>query len=125
MQGQLYGKRFNDFFRKIPIEKFRQLLIDGAVRDGLIKVTSSKIREGFYPAVLFFAKDEKDFHWYRQDDNGFWSGKNGWRAAENLDKFGNPITDPSEIRDDLYPVFGSYFLVPRNRVKLKPLLDLE
>jgi hypothetical protein len=38
--------------------------------------------------------DDRDFHWYRQDDNQMWSHKPGSTKATNLDASGNPILDP-------------------------------
>jgi hypothetical protein len=37
---------------------------------------------------------EPDYHWYRQDDDGFWSQKQGTTAAKDTDESGNKITNP-------------------------------
>lgn len=36
----------------------------------------------------------KDYHFYRQDNNGYWSHKPGARNATNLDESGRRIKDP-------------------------------
>lgn len=35
-----------------------------------------------------------DYHWYRQNPDGTWSGKSGHPEATNLDASGNTIDDP-------------------------------
>jgi hypothetical protein len=37
---------------------------------------------------------EADYHWFRQDDNGLWSQKQGTTPAKNTDESGNLITNP-------------------------------
>jgi RHS repeat-associated protein len=42
-----------------------------------------------------------DQHWYRQDDNGYWSHKRGHLPAEDTDASGNKIVDPRQA-DRIY-----------------------
>uniref|UniRef100_A0A6C0IWX3 Uncharacterized protein n=1 Tax=viral metagenome TaxID=1070528 RepID=A0A6C0IWX3_9ZZZZ len=35
-----------------------------------------------------------DYHWYRQDNDGFWSHKQGYMNPTNLDASGDVIKDP-------------------------------
>jgi hypothetical protein len=72
--------------------------------------------------VALFFKDHPnnfDLHWYRKDDNGTWSHKNGWQVVSNKDASGNALTVVAkESPDSDFPIFGSYFLVPRQGIKL-------
>lgn len=94
---------------------FRQACIDGAKRDGLIPVEEPESREGYYAVALFYSEDgkERDLHWYRQDDDGTWSHKDGRHNPSQLDADGKPIRDPRLIANTDYPLLGSFFLVPR------------
>jgi hypothetical protein len=51
---------------------------------------------GYYAACLLIAtqNDMYDYHFARQDSNGFWSHKPGSNMVENVDASGNLITDP-------------------------------
>ena len=57
---------------------------------------NDKCRSGFYKA--FLALDEKyedqDYHFYRQDNSGYWSHKPGRTEATNIDASGNLIKNP-------------------------------
>lgn len=37
---------------------------------------------------------ESDYHWFRQDDNGMWSQKQGTTPVKNTDESGNLISNP-------------------------------
>ncbi len=52
-----------------------------------------------------------DFHWYRRDDNGKWSHKNGFTAATNQDNSGEPILSPETADRGRYTDFCGYFRV--------------
>jgi len=59
----------------------------------------------------------KDIHWIRQDDDGFWSHKQGWFAEPtNVDKDGSLITNPEQanIETDGEILDTKYFLISRN-----------
>ena len=115
-----YIDSFNVFFKDYSLKEFMDFMIKGAVSDGLIKIDGLIEREGYYPVALFFKDHPSNFdlHWYRRDDDGAWSRKNGWEAVTNRDSRGKVITDVSEAPDPDFPIFGSYFLVPREGILL-------
>lgn len=55
-----------------------------------------------------------DYHWYRQDDTGFWSGKNGDDAPTNLVN-GKLIMRPSDMNRDLFTA-PRFYHVPKGGV---------
>ncbi len=52
-----------------------------------------------------------DFHWYRRDDNRFWSHKPGSTDATTKDQSDNVITDPEMADRGFYTEFCGYFKV--------------
>ena len=48
----------------------------------------------FYKIALVCASDGSDYHFYRQDNSGFWSHKDGWKKATNKDAKGRLIKNP-------------------------------
>lgn len=52
----------------------------------------------------------KDFHWYRLDDNGYWSQKSGSGPATNKDGNGDLISDPRKAAN-LEPILLNYKFV--------------
>lgn len=52
----------------------------------------------YYKIALFIddRKNNEDYHFYRQDDNKFWSHKSGRNRATNLDASNNIIIHPSK-----------------------------
>ena len=80
---------------------------------------NSRCPEGFYRVALFLLnrKDNhhltlNDFHFYRQDSNGFWSHKDGWRKATNKDKHGRLIRDPEIVENENESKLCTYFIFP-------------
>ena len=80
---------------------------------------NSPCPQGFYRVALFLLnrKDNhhltlNDFHFYRQDNNGFWSHKDGWRKATNKDKHGKLIREPEIIENKNKNKLCSYFIFP-------------
>ena len=72
----------------------------------------------------------RDYHWYRQDNNGMWSHKPGTRAVTDVDAFGSKIYNPelasrnypSEYDGDTglnYEDFCSYMCIPANPDKIQ------
>jgi hypothetical protein len=117
-QTQEYFKNFDKKFKNISLNDFREHLILGAIKDGLTPIEVAVDKDEYYLAVLFYSDSEKDFHWYRKDDNGFWSHKNGREAASNVDDDGRLITNPLQCANPLYPIFGGFFLVPKAGIQL-------
>ena len=104
----------------------------------LIKKTKleNKIEDGYYKICLFLCHIEdkhhqniNDFHFYRQDNNGFWSHKYGWRKATNKDKNNKLIINP-EFAQKLYAdnkykyELVGYFKVP-NESKYKKMSNIS
>ncbi len=123
---QHYYDSFNAYFKGVSQDEFRRRLIAGAVKDGLIPVDTPEAREGYYAVALFFPgkPDNLDFHWYRKDDDGTWSHKDGWHTPSNKDAQGDAIHDPKELANTDYPVFGGFFLAPRKGIHLEQAFPL-
>lgn len=125
MSAQKYIDAFNVHFSGGSREAFRLAMINGAQRDGLILVDEPLDREGYYPVALFFAEDDEDFHWYRKDDDGTWSHKDGWHAPSNQDELGQVIEDPRTHPPTAYTLFGGFFLVPQAGIRLEKRLKFS
>jgi hypothetical protein len=73
--------------------------------------------------IAVVADPENDYHFYRQDADGYWSHKPGATSVTRLDKTGRPIFNPqlaSREGDNLnYKQFCSFMCVPTKSVKLK------
>ena len=59
----------------------------------------------------------KMYHFYREDEGGNWSHKDGGRDVTNLDYSGNKISDPKYSDTGRYTEFCSYFCVPKNEYR--------
>jgi hypothetical protein len=114
------------------------LLRRRAAADGLAIVPSGREDlpppEGFYKIALFVAPGE-DYHWYRQDDDGYWSHKLGDGPVLNVDGDGHAITDPRTASHNYenhfepitgraiggynYRQFGGFFYVPEGGIRLR------
>ena len=66
---------------------------------------------------------DEDYHFWRQDSNGYWSGKPGSLKVTNKDASGRLVYDPALSNRDWseggsslnYTHFCSYYCVPRDR----------
>jgi hypothetical protein len=76
---------------------------------------------GYYLIALVVAKG-KDYHWYRQDDSGYWSHKPGHTKATNLDASGKVIVDPRECNLGIYS-FTNFYYAPKGGVRTASLGD--
>jgi hypothetical protein len=73
--------------------------------------------------IALIVDEDQDYHFLRQDSNGFFSQKSGALPVTNKDALGNPIYDAelanhnwSKRGDPLnYNLFCGYFCVPRDR----------
>ena len=80
--------------------------------------------ENYYKGALFI-DEKKQYHFYRLDDDGTWSHKDGSDVATNLDYSGNVMKDimtsdrryDSELGVRSYNEFCTYFCVPENSYK--------
>lgn len=117
---QPYYDSFNKFFENYSLKEFMSFMLKGAVEDGLTQADNLVRKDGHYSVAVFFKNHPSNFniHWYRQDDDGTWSHKNGSDAVKNRDNNGNVIHDPRDVIDPDYPIFGSFFLVPRSGIVL-------
>lgn len=80
-----------------------------AIRDGLVNVPNFQANTpGWYAALVIWPG--RDYHWYRQDDNGCWSHKPGSTPAKNTDNSGNQITDPATADRGPYINFCTYMV---------------
>ncbi len=64
---------------------------------------------GTYKVALVVSND--DYHWYRQDSDGFWSHKRGTSSVKRTDESGDLIIDPMLADRDNYTTFVGYFSV--------------
>ncbi|MBY5890755.1 hypothetical protein HFN49_31765 [Rhizobium leguminosarum] len=81
-----------------------------STRDGLVasgRPASTPIA-GHYVALVIWPS--YDYHWYRLDDDSFWSHKRGQFPAKNVDESGNPISDPENCDRADYSIFCGYYL---------------
>jgi len=101
------------------------------------KVQEAAIADGFKPAncdwpcgpgyykVALVVDPGMDYHWYRQDRGGCWSGKPGSYPATNLDDSGMIISDPRladrnyEKYNLNYRDFCGCFCVPQSGIRTK------
>ena len=71
--------------------------------------------------IALVVDEDEDYHFYRQDSNGYWSHKPGATDVTHIDATGRPIYDP-QLASRLYPGSGlhydqfcSYLCAPKNR----------
>ena len=86
-------------------------VVKGILRDnkGSKKLkTNDKCPYGYYRIALFRNKAGREFHFYREDSNGYWSHKNGWRKATNKDCRGELIKDPRKAVRGIYEFFAVF-----------------
>ena len=83
------------------------------------KTMNFKCPLNYYRIALCQNKKGNEFHFYRQDKNGLWSHKNGWRKVINKDCDGKLIRDPKYSNNGIYKVLCGYFIVPYNSNKKK------
>ncbi len=81
---------------------------------------NSRCKKGYYKGALV-VDPFLTYHFFRQDNNGYWSQKNGHDNATNLDGDGYLITDPKYAKptyevSDKYK-FCNYFCIPSNNHK--------
>ncbi len=80
-----------------------------------------------YCVALVLAVDKngifRDYHWYRQDKDGYWSHKRGLYPITNLDASRKKIKDPKKANRNYsssgglnYNVFVGYFKIYRNGI---------
>jgi hypothetical protein len=87
-------------------------VLAAAISDGLVASPNFSAplaaNQGWYVALVLWPGT--DFHWYRQDSNGCWSGKPGDGDVTNADNAHNHISDPKTADRGSYTVFCSYMI---------------
>ena len=83
--------------------------------------SNSPCKSGYYKGYLALHPN-KDYHFYRQDSNGYWSHKPGKNKVTNLDSKNKLITNPSKANKD-YKQFNysnecNFFCIPSNDYQL-------
>lgn len=74
-----------------------------------------------YSKIALVVDEDEDYHFYRQDSNGFWSHKPGGTEVTHLDATGRPIYDPQlaarQYQDTglNYDKFCGYLCAPKTR----------
>ena len=87
-----YASGFNHITNDFNCKSFKERLKKDAP-GSYIEKFDNKCLPGFYK--IFLALDVgNDYHWWRQDDNQFWSHKPGSTNVVNLDASGNLIKNP-------------------------------
>jgi hypothetical protein len=77
---------------------------------------------GYYLIALIVCGN--DYHWLRQDSNGYWSHKPGITNAKDTDDDGNRIWDPRRATYRTHPyVFECFYQAPAGGVKTWRLGD--
>ena len=66
---------------------------------------------GTYKVALVAYSNNWDYHWYRQDADGYWSHKPGTTALTRYDNSGNLIVDPETADRGGYDVFLGFYAV--------------
>jgi hypothetical protein len=87
-----------------------------------LKITSFEKRcPPKHSKIALVVDEDEDYHFYRQDSNGFWSHKPGATDVSHLDATKRPIYDP-QLASRNYPDSGldydefcSYLCVPKGR----------
>ena len=72
--------------------------------------------DNYYKGALRINKG-KMYHFYRQDEDGLWSHKDGGKKAIKTDIGGNIIEDPKRIKKSEYKDFCNYYCIPKNKYK--------
>ena len=67
--------------------------------------------EGAYKVALAIMPNGNDYHWYRQDADGYWSHKRGLTEVLRIDNSDEMISDPQTADRGLYSTFIGYFAV--------------
>jgi hypothetical protein len=98
------------------------------VTKGACNNVESRSEQGCeHKAALFMALSGvvSDFHWYREDNTGFWSNKYGAGAATDLDTAYQKIADPETCARSFnfglinLETFCGYFCVDNSKVTIK------
>ena len=108
--GQYSG--FIDEHRGIPYRctKINRRLLRDNPSIKKIRNLTQKCPKNYYKIALVHSNN--DYHFYREDNNGLWSHKDGWRKATNKDAKGRLIKDPKKADRGKYKTFCGYYIAP-------------
>ena len=122
--GQLSGYR--DEFTPSPVtcKKIEERMMKDNPLIKKLKL-NEECPDNFYKIALVSRtkKNNSDYHFYRQDNNGLWSHKDGWKLATNKDAKGKLIRSPETANRGYYNIFCGYYAVP-NLDKLKNMSNI-
>lgn len=79
--------------------------------DDFFETTKYAIPKDGFRKVALVINPDRDYHWYEQNSNGYWSHKPGIAEVTNLDESGNLISDPETCDRGDYTVFVGWFMV--------------
>lgn len=87
--------------RKARHERFQcnimhPVLMDQLKDTGFHPVARRQACPAGHYKVAFSVSAGDNYHWYRQDPDGFWSHKDGGLPVKRVDASGQPIVDPSK-----------------------------
>lgn len=88
-----YNERFGTNLSFTPIGKYQ------------------KSEAGTYKVALVANSNNWDYHWYRQDSDGYWSHKPGTTQLTRYDNSGNLIIDPENCERGIYDLFLGFYSV--------------
>lgn len=114
--GQLSGYR--DEFTPSPVtcKKIEERMMKDNPLIKKLKL-NEECPDNFYKIALVSRtkKNNSDYHFYRQDNNGLWSHKDGWKLATNKDAKGKLIRSPETANRGYYNIFCGYYAVNATR----------
>ncbi|KAL4219739.1 hypothetical protein ACF0H5_020153 [Mactra antiquata] len=93
-------------------EIYAEPVLAGCVRDGLTRLNGPNPGDECLMVLVIWPG--YDYHFYRLDDNGFWSHKPGETEAKDTDEDGERIGNIEEANHGLYTVFAGYLGCGRN-----------
>ena len=76
---------------------------------------NQKCPNGYYKIALVTTSKANDYHFYRQDNTGRWSHKDGFKHATNKDAKGRIIKDPELADRGHLDIFCGYYAVPNDQ----------
>ena len=109
--GQYVGIIDESHPRSLTCEKVvNRMLLDNPNIKRVSK--EQQLPPDYYRIALYSRHDASDYHYYRQDADGMWSHKNGYRKATNKDNKGRLIRDPETADRGNYTNLCGFFMVP-------------
>ncbi len=93
-----------------------------AISDGLTRWNSSTTVHGHLMALAvedIGHEEQPDYHWYRKDNDKFWSHKPGPSPAIDYDDKGKQISDPQRCDRGIYKNFCGYFVCVPNSIHIR------